>query len=273
MLGLLLAETYEAGSIDPTGWYMSEKLDGLRTKWDRKLRLLRSREGHIFPAPKWFTDSLPDTDLDGELWLGRGQLERTNSIVRSADDKGWNEINPGLIDIPDRNAGPFEQRQEALQRLFRAGMGPRVQLIPHTPCASASMLEQALDLVLAQGGEGLMLRKPGSTYTHARSTTLLKVLRWIDAEAVVVEYQPGKNGAAGLMGALWCVRPDGTRIKVGTGFSHKQRANSAPHRVYDHLPLPPQDEERQAANRLVRADSTPGVDFGLIVPFWPVEGT
>ena len=228
MLGLLLAEVYETGSIDPTGWFMSEKLDGLRTKWDPQTRVLRSREGHVFPAPKWFTEALPDVPLDGELWLGRGQLERTSSIVRSAEDKGWNEISLCLIDIPDRNAGPFEQRQEALQRLFRVGMGPRVQVIPHTPCAGVEMLEQALSLVLAQGGEGLMLRKPGSMYEHRRSTTLLKVKRWLDAEAVVVEYQPAKNGMTGLMGALWCVRPDGSRIKVGTGFSRKERANPPP---------------------------------------------
>lgn len=227
MLSPLLAEDYVAGRVNPTGWWMSEKLDGIRAIWDPKARVLRSRKNLVFAAPKWFTERLPDVPLDAELWLGRGQLERTNSIVRSAEDKGWNELHLCLIDIPDRHAGPFEQRQLVLRRLFLAGMGPRVQVIPQTLCPGAGVLEQALDLVLAQGGEGLIIRQPGSPYVHARSALMLKVLRWITAEAVVKAYQPMSNGS-GMMGALLCERPDGTPIKVGTGFSEDVRRNPPP---------------------------------------------
>lgn len=73
-----------------------------------------------------------------------------------------------------------------------------------------------------------MLRQPGSTYVHARSSTLLKVKLWHDAEAVVEAYQAGKNGAAGTMGALFCRTPDGMLIKVGTGFSAKDRKSPPP---------------------------------------------
>jgi DNA ligase-1 len=57
---------------------------------------------------------------------------------------------------------------------------------------------------------------------------MLKVLRWIEAEAVVRAYQPGKNGATGLMGALLCDRPDGSQIKVGTGFNEGERGDPPP---------------------------------------------
>ncbi len=228
-LSPLLAEEYEAGRVDPTGWWMSEKLDGLRAVWDPATRTLKSRKGNAYPAPVWFVEKLPLVPLDGELWLGRGQLEQTSSIVRSSQDKGWKELTFCIIDIPDRHAGAFEERQEALQRLVKAGMGPRVTLIPQTRCASREMLQLALELICEQGGEGLMLRQPGSTYVHARSTTLLKVKKWHDAEAIVEGYQPGKNGASGLMGALLCrTIPEGRPIKIGTGFSAKDRANPPP---------------------------------------------
>ena len=52
---------------DPTGWWMSEKFDGLRAHWDGKI--LWSRSGKVINAPESFTKDLPsDMPLDGELW-------------------------------------------------------------------------------------------------------------------------------------------------------------------------------------------------------------
>ena len=41
-------------------------------------------------------------------------------------------------------------------------------------------------------GIRLMLREPGSLYVGKRSMTLLKVKTFLDAEAKVVGYEPGK---------------------------------------------------------------------------------
>lgn len=228
-LGPLLAEVYEAGRVDPTGWWMSEKLDGLRAVWDPKTRTLKSRKGNVFPAPAWFIECFPDVPLDGELWLGRGQLERTSSIVRSSQDKGWKDLKFCLIDIPDRHAGPFEARLEALKKLVANGLGAWVVAIPHTRCAGAEMLQMALDLIVAQGGEGLMLRQPGSTYVHARSTTLYKVKKWIEEEATVEGYEEAEGGMKGMVGTLLCrTLATGMPIRVGTGFDMKDRQDPPP---------------------------------------------
>ena len=45
---------------------MSEKFDGVRCFWDGKK--LFSGRGNLIKSPKWFTDSLPEIALDGELW-------------------------------------------------------------------------------------------------------------------------------------------------------------------------------------------------------------
>lgn len=59
--------TYWQESADPSGWFMSEKFDGIRCFWDGKQFV--SRNGRIIKAPKWFAEGLPkDTKLDGELW-------------------------------------------------------------------------------------------------------------------------------------------------------------------------------------------------------------
>jgi DNA ligase-1 len=68
-------DSKERPTIDPTGWYLSEKLDGVRAWWDSKERALYARSGNRIWTPDFFTAGLPsDLDLDGELWAGRGQF-------------------------------------------------------------------------------------------------------------------------------------------------------------------------------------------------------
>ncbi len=70
---LVLANTYKQG-IDVSEYWTSEKLDGIRALWDGKH--LYTRNGNRIYAPKWFTESLPEVHLEGELWAGQG-----NSIL------------------------------------------------------------------------------------------------------------------------------------------------------------------------------------------------
>src|SRR5215470_16692555 len=79
---LLLAETWD-NALDPTGWWLSEKLDGVRAYWDGTQ--FWSRLGNLFHAPDWFVAGLPKEPLDGELWIARKQFQRTVSVVRRQD--------------------------------------------------------------------------------------------------------------------------------------------------------------------------------------------
>ena len=74
-----------APSVDPTGMWVSEKLDGsgpAGPPCDRMRALfvngvLYSRNGHPVPAPRWFVDAMPHGEpLDGELWRGRARGPR-----------------------------------------------------------------------------------------------------------------------------------------------------------------------------------------------------
>jgi DNA ligase-1 len=62
-----------------------------------------------------------------------------------------------------------------------------------TACVGTDHLKQFLAEVEHKGGEGLMLRQPKSLYVGNRSTTLLKVKSFFDAEAKVLDYEPGKG--------------------------------------------------------------------------------
>ena len=96
---------------------------------------------------------------------------------------------------------------------------------PHERCRSLEALRAELARVEALGGEGLMLRQPGSKYAVGRSATLLKVKTFQDAEAAVIGHQAGEGRHKGRLGALLVRLPNGTEFAIGTGFSDRERSS------------------------------------------------
>lgn len=222
---LLLAESWNP-EIDPTGWWLSEKLDGVRAYWDGSQFL--SRNGNVYHAPSWFTQGLPETPLDGELWIGRQQFQRTVSIVRRGDaPASWRDVRFLVFDAPTLDV-PFEQRLEAVTTLLITQRPPYALGLTQSVCRGAEHLTKELDRIKALGGEGLMLRQPASPYEPRRSSTLLKVKRFQDCEAVIIGHEPGKGRHKGRLGALLVQLPNGIRFACGTGLSDAERESPPP---------------------------------------------
>jgi DNA ligase-1 len=219
---LLLAESWD-NAADLAGWWMSEKLDGVRAYWDGKQFL--SRLGNVYHAPDWFVQGLPAIPLDGELWIDRKKFQRTVSIVRRQDKNDlWNEVRYLVFDAPAA-AGGFEERLRIVNETLAAA-GPKfARPHPHEVCKDIAGLRVELARVEALGGEGLMLRQPGSTYVAGRSSTLLKVKSFRDADALVIGHQAGAGRHKGRLGALLVRLPDGTEFAVGTGLSDRERSD------------------------------------------------
>ncbi|NVJ20711.1 MULTISPECIES: DNA ligase [Myxococcus] len=218
---LLLAHPWE-NDVDLTDWWMSEKLDGVRAYWDGKR--FWSRLGNEFFAPDWFTAGLPDFPLDGELFGGRKRFQRTVSVVRRQDkSKDWKELLFVVFDAPGFDAA-FEQRLEHCRKWLDDAKPPYAQWHPHERCQGTPHLRSELERVEGLGGEGLMLRKPGSRYEVGRSHTLLKVKSFKDDEAVVIGHVPGAGRHKGRLGALEVELRNGKRFSVGTGLSDAERS-------------------------------------------------
>lgn len=217
---LLLAESWD-NERDMTGWYMSEKLDGVRAYFDGKRFL--SRQGNEFLAPAWFTQGFPSTPLDGELWIDRKAFQQTVSIVRRQDGGDhWKKVMYVVFDSPNET-GNFENRLKALRNSGLEQRASHLRVLDQSICKGTDSLRQELARIEALGGEGLMLRQPDSKYEFGRSSTLLKVKTFHDADAVVVGHQPGKGRHKGRLGALLVSLANGTQFAVGTGFSDAQR--------------------------------------------------
>lgn len=222
---LLLAERWDSVT-DPTGWWLSEKLDGVRAYWDGQQFL--SRQGNLYHAPDWFTAGLPHVTLDGELWLGRKKFQRAVSIVRRQDKSDlWKELTFVVFDAPSLEK-TFEDRLVFVRECLQAQRLAHAVPHEHTRCRGLDHLRQELARLEALGGEGLMLRRAGSRYESGRSTTLLKVKSFVDAEARVLGHQEGAGRHKGRLGALLVEMADGTKFAVGTGFSDAEREQPPP---------------------------------------------
>ena len=124
---LQLAQNFVPAKTSLAGWYVSEKLDGMRAYWDggisrglpcdeiayantaKDARLVErpiatglwSRYAKPIHAPNWFLDMLPKIPLDGELYLGRGQFQELISIVKQhKPDERWERVRYMVFDSP-----------------------------------------------------------------------------------------------------------------------------------------------------------------------------
>jgi DNA ligase-1 len=103
-----------------------------------------------------------------------------------------------------------------------------LQAIPQFRLHDAAALQKKLREIVRDRGEGLMLHRADAAYETGRSSALLKVTPWLDAEARVVAHLPGKGKYAGMIGALRMELPDGRRFSLGSGLSDALRADPPP---------------------------------------------
>jgi DNA ligase-1 len=130
---LMLGKVYDQSKHKIGGYYLSEKLDGGRCFWDggltrgipttsvpwagvldpktgqpkKKIKPIAtglwSRYGNPIMAPDWWLGQLPCCPLDGELWAGRGNFQKTMSAIRKDTpvDEEWANIQFGIFSSPN----------------------------------------------------------------------------------------------------------------------------------------------------------------------------
>ncbi|KAG8801630.1 hypothetical protein FRC18_007752 [Serendipita sp. 400] len=121
---------------------------------------------------------------------------------------------------------PFEERLAFLKKIFGDSDSPtypNVILVEHIKCTGKDHVLDKLQELQKKGAEGLMLRQPLSRYESKRSSTLLKVKTFYDAEAKVIAHHKGSGKNAAVMGAIEVEMACGKHFRIGTGFSDAQR--------------------------------------------------
>jgi DNA ligase-1 len=216
---------------NPTGYYMSEKLDGMRAFWDGK-GTIWSRTGKRVRCPQFFMAGLPqNVELDGELFMGRGRFQDVMSVCRShggdaanggSAANAWRQVVFVIFDCPSSNGNIAHRLKVAAESLGKNN-ATFARIHPHKVCEGEDMLAMELRRLEEQGGEGLMLRKPDAKWRSGRTTDLLKVKTFLDDEAIVVGHVDGKGKHTGRCGALRCKLKNGKLFSVGSGLKDSER--------------------------------------------------
>lgn len=156
---------------DPTGWWVSEKYDGVRAIWTGEKLL--SRHGKNLNPPAWFTAGLPNRRLDGELWMGRNSFNELQANLQSKDSN-WNEVRYMVFELAE--SGTFEERNAALQSINLPRHCWRVR---HAILSGSDELDRRERRTVEVGGEGCVIRRPGSPYRPGRMGDVIKVKRLV----------------------------------------------------------------------------------------------
>jgi len=157
---------------DVTGWLASVKFDGVRGIWNG--RKLLSRNGKDLKAPASFTAGLPkNVRLDGELWMGPQTFDK---LVSTIQKKGgdWNGVRFMIFDLAE--PGTIEERIEALGKIK---LPPHASAVIHVPLRDHADLDNMERMIVANGGEGCVIRRPGCKYRPGRMGDVIKVKRLV----------------------------------------------------------------------------------------------
>lgn len=217
------AKNYSAVD-DISEYWLSEKLDGVRGYWNGTQLL--TRQGNLIHSPKWFTQHWPKNAIDGELWINRNQFQQTLSCVRkiAIDEPCWQKVHFMMFDLPTHN-GTFTLRINAMQRLVKQVNSPYLSMIKQFKLTNTLQLENKLDAIIANSGEGLMLHLGSAYYQAGRTANIMKLKKHQDAEATVIAHIGGKGKYQGMLGSVKVKTPSGIVFKIGSGFSDADRAN------------------------------------------------
>ena len=241
--GVLLAKNY-SDDIDTDGWWASEKWDGYRAIWNGKSFV--SRQGKNFDVPEFYKAIMPpNIALDGELWLGRGKFEKCGLLRQKIPKKHeeklkwenkWvdSDIKYEVFDILNIDK-PFEARMKLLTDLIKERnscikelgikCSPPLEFTKQVKVTRDEALQMAKD-VISGGGEGIMLRKPGSFYEAKRSQTLYKIKEVDDMECKITGYKDGTGKYTNMLGSFVCSLVDKPDITFNvSGMDDKIRSS------------------------------------------------
>jgi DNA ligase-1 len=201
-----------------SGWYMSEKLDGIRAYWDGKQFL--TKNGNRLHPPKKFIINFPPFALDGELWSKRDDFEFIQqTVLDSVPSNDWKKITYNIFEVPD-SKGDFLNRLDKAKKWFEKHPNKYVNIIKQIKCKNENHLNTYLEEVIALKGEGVIIKDASLKYHTGRSPHILKVKKAQDMEGVVIGYNLKEDKT---LKSLQIQLSNGIIFNLGSGFSKIQR--------------------------------------------------
>lgn len=152
---------------DLRGWWIGEKLNGVRAYWDG--REMWTRAGNRIEIPGAWRAELPAEQLDGELYAGASRFNE--AFAAAVYGRFSRAVRFHVFDAP--GPGVFGDRiaraYEATDRTICA----RAEV--HFRAVSTKDAASYLQTILVASGEGVIARHPENVYAPGRTKDVLKL--------------------------------------------------------------------------------------------------
>jgi len=204
----------------------SEKLNGIRAMWFPPGNRLGfkpgfySRRGVMFES---LTHIKPESEeiLDGEIYLPNTPLQLITGAA-TPNRQEANELTARLqfhvFDLFKSNAFAIRRKSELIHVV-----GANVVQHHWWLCTHIDEIKHHYECITADGGEGLMLLNPYTTYYSGRTSQLQKLKAFKTMKCSFIGQTEGEGKAAGMMGSIQLYTPNNILFSCGTGFTDAQR--------------------------------------------------
>ena len=234
-------------NFNEDNWFVSRKLDGCRciciidengepkyfSRAGNEFLTLKNLDAEIISL------GLKNMVIDGEIcMLDENGNENFQGIIKEIKRKDHTIENPffymfDLLTLEEfvnkEGTTPFAMRDVALENLFYEKEFKNIGYLEQKVLIDEAMLTHYIGLAKELGWEGLMLRKD-APYQGKRSNDVLKVKSFYDAEYIVVDIENAVNRVIvdgkeveEMMMRNVVIEHKGSRVQVGSGFSHEQK--------------------------------------------------
>jgi bifunctional non-homologous end joining protein LigD len=227
---LLTTSDYERALWDNPEWIAEEKLDGVRIKLhigakgsrvdsrrrDTKTRRFSEKSANFPHVLSLAIPELEGTVLDCEGFIPDQPLKIATSTSNAGPDKA-REIQDRLgqmhfvafdvlrINQKDVTGLTWKERRELLDKVVKIIHDLRISTFSWLRTSDWANVDKLsfFENLIADGGEGVMLKREGHRYHQGKRTKdWMKLKRFQEVDAYVTGWKPGEAGNTGLVGAL-----------------------------------------------------------------------
>jgi bifunctional non-homologous end joining protein LigD len=216
---------------DSSEWHFEVKWDGYRAVafCGDRFHLQGRRPGDItsdFPEIAGLADECPEAIIDGELVVFDQGGKPDFQLMQARQERGLS-ANFLIFDLlwlegRDLRSRSYAERREALETLDLDGPAWSV------PDRIEASLEDALEVTLELGLEGVVAKDPASPYVEGRRSGFWRKVKHLRRQEFVIGgWLPGKGHRSSTLGALLVGYQGGSgsglRLagRVGTGFGDR----------------------------------------------------
>jgi DNA ligase-1 len=163
------------------------------------------------------------TDLDRKGVSGKvNQMLKGSPKESIGDDLLFNtfDIDPITSIRNGKGTTAYTERRDLLEKLFQNTETPNIVLARKWEAKTKEELMPIYDQIVANGGEGVIMKDPSHVYECKRSKSWIKFKEVEDCDLEVTGWYPGEGKREGFIGGFNCKDASGEyQVKVGSGFT------------------------------------------------------